>query len=92
MKLNIYDVIKKPLITEKSSGFESLGKYAFLVRADSNKVQIKKAVEGIFKVKIKRVNIINVHGKSKIFKNQKGNRPGFKKAIITTQDMKKLNL
>ena len=90
MKLNVYDVIKKPLLTEKSNSFEALGKYVFIVSPESNKTQIKKAIEQIFKVEVKNVNIINIHGKTKVFKGRKGKRSGFKKAIITTKDMKKI--
>lgn len=90
MKLNLYDVIKKPLLTEKSNSLEALGKYVFIVSPESNKAQIKKAIEQIFNVEVKGVNIINIHGKTKIFKGRKGKRSGFKKAVITTKDMKKI--
>ena len=90
MELNVYDIIKKPVLTEKSSSLESLGKYVFIVSPESNKAQIKKAIEQIFKVEVRGVNIINIYGKTKVFKGRKGKRPGFKKAIITTKDMKKI--
>jgi len=90
MKLNVYDIIKKPLLTEKSNSLETLGKYVFIVSPESNKAQIKKAIEQIFKVEVKGVNIINIHAKTKVFKGRKGKRSGFKKAIITTKDMKKI--
>ena len=66
MKLNVYDIIKKPLLTEKSNSLETLGKYVFIVSPESNKAQIKKAIEQIFKVEVKGVNIINIHGKTKV--------------------------
>lgn len=90
MKLNVYDVIKRPLLTEKSNSLEALGKYVFVVDPDSNKVQIKRAIKQIFNVEVKQVNIINIHGKTKIFKGKKGKRSSFKKAIITTKYMKKI--
>lgn len=86
----IYDIIKKPLLTEKSNKIEPLGKYIFIVSRDSNKGQIKKATEQIFDVKVKHVNIINTRAKSKIFKGRKGTRPGFKKAIVTIKGAKKI--
>ena len=90
IKLDMYDIIKMPLLTEKSNSLESLGKYVFIVRSDSNKVQIKKAVEQIFSVEVKSVNIINMQGKAKVFKGKKGKRASFKKAVVTTKDMKKI--
>ena len=86
----MYDIIKMPLLTEKSNSLESLGKYVFIVSSDSNKIQIKKAVEHIFNVEVKNVNIINIQGKTKVFKGKKGKRVSFKKAIVTTKDMKKI--
>ena len=56
----MYDIIKMPLLTEKSNSLESLGKYVFIVSSDSNKIQIKKAIEHIFNVEVKNVNIINI--------------------------------
>jgi len=87
---DMYNIIKRPLLTEKSSKIESLGKYVFIVSKESNKTQIKKAAETIFNVKVKSVNIVNIHPKAKTFKGKKGTRPGFKKAVITTEGMKKI--
>ena len=89
-KVDWYDIIKRPLLTEKSNSFENLGKYVFIVNSKSNKLQVKKAVEQVFNVKVTKVNVINMDGKAKIFKGRKGKRSSYKKAIITTKDKKKI--
>jgi large subunit ribosomal protein L23 len=86
----MYDVIKKPVLTEKSNALESLGKYVFVVDKRSNKGQIKKAVQKIFDVTVKSVNIINIPAKLKVFKGKKGRRSACKKAVITTKNMQKI--
>jgi len=90
MKMEIYDIIKKPLVTEKCNNIERLGKYTFITSSGSSKLQIKKAIEAIFKITIKSVNIINVHAKAKVYKGRKGVRSGFKKAIVTTKNAEKI--
>ena len=88
--MNYYDIIKKPILTEKSNAIENLGKYVFIVDSESNKLQIRKAIEKIFGIEVVKVNIINMDGKVKIFKGRKGKRSSYKKAIITTKDKKKI--
>ena len=88
--IDLYDIIKKPLLTEKSNSIENLGKYVFIVDSQSNKLQIRKAIKKIFNVEVIKVNIINMDGKVKIFKGRKGRRSSYKKAIITTKDKKKI--
>lgn len=91
MKLSIVcDRIRRPVITEKSNMIEKQGKYCFIISNTSNKIQIKHAVEEIFKVEVKSVNIINTRGKQKTFKGRKGVRTSLKKAIVTTKNMKKI--
>jgi len=90
MKRNIYDILKRPLVTEKSNYLQKYSQYCFVVSIETKKKQIKKAITEIFSVNVASVNIINMKGKSKVFKGHKGSRPAFKKAIITTQDMKKI--
>jgi large subunit ribosomal protein L23 len=91
MILNAYNIIKRPLLTEKITSLEKRGQYAFVVKSNTNKLQVKKALEKIFNIKIKSVNIVTVRSKKKVFKGQKGYKPGFKKAIITTLGMKKID-
>ena len=80
-----YEIIKRPLITEKSTTLGEGKKYVFEVYSDSYKLSIKKAIEQIFEVKVKTVNIINTKGKIKKFKGIKGRRSDVKKAIITLE-------
>ena len=88
-----YDVIIKPLLTEKSYSDVANKKYAFIVKRDANKVEIKKAVEDIFKVKVKNVNTMIVKGHTKSQNTKSGRTVGrtsdYKKAIVTlTEDSK----
>lgn len=84
-----YDVIIKPLLTEKSYSDVANKKYAFIVKRDANKVEIKKAVEDIFKVKVEKVNTLNYDGKFKVQGRAQGYTSKFKKAYVTlTKDSK----
>lgn len=80
-----YDLIKRPIITEKSTMLGELSKYVFEVSKFANKVNIKKAVEKIFGVKVKKVNMLNLEGKTKRFKGVIGKRSDIKKAIVTLE-------
>ncbi len=86
MNENLYDVIRRPIITEKSTIIAEAGKYVFEVAAYANKESTKKAVEKLFSVKVNKVNVMNVNGKSKKFKGVKGFRSGYKKAIVTLEE------
>jgi large subunit ribosomal protein L23 len=72
-----------PRISEKASHLVAQNKYIFNVRKNSNKVEIKKAVERAYKVKVIQVNIVNTQGKSKHSGKISGRTSGFKKAIVT---------
>jgi len=90
--LSIYDVIKKPLITERSTqDSESLGKYHFIVDTKATKDDIKKAVEMLFNVQVKSVNTMNNHGKPKRVKNYFSHRQSTKKAIVTLKGESKID-
>ena len=65
MKLTSHDIIRKPVITEKSMADMAEKKYTFIVHVDANKSQIKRAVEEVFNVKVESVNTINGLGKTK---------------------------
>lgn len=80
--MNARDIIIKPLVTEKSTDLMSQGKYVFKVDKRANKIEIGKAVEEIFKVKVTAVNTMNVIGKMKRMGRTAGKRPGYKKAIV----------
>ena len=81
--MNLYDVIKKPVITEKSMIALEAGKYTFEVNKKATKVQIAKAVEKLFEVKVLNVNTMIVKGKTKRVRYQEGKTPDWKKAIVT---------
>ncbi len=81
---NPYDVIRHPVITEKASDAKDLqNKVVFAVDKKATKLDVKKAVEDVFKVKIEKVNILNVKPKPKRMGLYKGTRPGYKKAMVT---------
>ncbi len=89
---NLYSVIKKPLFTEKGSNLkESQNKILVEVSRDSNKVDIKKAIEEIFKVKVDKISTIKKLGKWKRYGKSVGKRPDRKKAIITLKKGEKLD-
>jgi len=77
------EIIIKPIVTEKSNMNIQEGKYTFKVNKKANKVEIAKAVEKLFEVKVLKVNTINVNGKEKRVGATSGKRPDWKKAIVT---------
>lgn len=83
MKLTSHDIIRKPIITEKSMASMAEKKYTFIVHVDANKSQIKRAVEEVFNVKVEAVNTINGMGKTKRMGVHVGKRPDYKKAVVT---------
>ncbi|EKQ52135.1 MULTISPECIES: 50S ribosomal protein L23 [unclassified Clostridium] len=83
MKLTSHDIIRKPIITEKSMASMAEKRYTFIVHVDANKSQIKRAVEEVFNVKVESVNTINGLGKTKRMGVHVGKRPDYKKAIVT---------
>jgi len=92
MNLTVYDVIKRPLFTEKGHFIkERENKILFEVHPEANKIMIKKAVEELFKVKVEKVNIINTKGKIRRRGRYEGFRPGIKKAIVTLKPGEKLD-
>jgi large subunit ribosomal protein L23 len=82
MKLTSHDIIRKPVITEKSMASMAEKKYTFIVHVDANKSQIKRAVEEVFNVKVEDVNTINGLGKTKRQGVHVGKRADYKKAIV----------
>ncbi len=87
--MNSYDIIRRPIISERSmetvydrEGNE-IKKYTFEVPVSANKIEIKKAVEEVFGVKVAAVNTIKVLGKVKRMGKYEGRRPSYKKAIVT---------
>ena len=87
-----YDIVKTILRTEKGTMLEPEGKYFFQVSKAANKIQIKKAVEEIYKVKVKTVNTVIAAGKRKRVRQDFGYTPDWKKAIITLQEGQKIEV
>jgi large subunit ribosomal protein L23 len=83
-------IIKSLIRTEKSTVVEPAGKYLFLVDTQANKIQIRKAVESIYKVKVKDVNTFVSLGKMKRVRQQAGRTPDLKKAVVTLQKGQKI--
>lgn len=81
---HLYDVIRRPVMTERNTDLMAQGRYTFEVAPDANKIQIKKAVETAFNVNVVAVNTLNVHRKVRRERTRfKGYRNGWKKAIVT---------
>ncbi|MFH1665613.1 MAG: 50S ribosomal protein L23 [Candidatus Omnitrophota bacterium] len=78
-----HDVIKHMIRTEKGSGMLSQNKYLFRVDKRANKVEVKRSVEDIYKVKVDAVNMMNVRGKKKRVRFREGMTSSWKKAIVT---------
>jgi large subunit ribosomal protein L23 len=81
--LDLYDILRKPLVTEKTTAASEHNKVVFQVADTANKAAVKRAVETLFKVKVENVNTLRVKGKTKLFKGRKGTRSDMKKAIVT---------
>jgi large subunit ribosomal protein L23 len=86
VKAELYDIIRKPIITEKATMASEHNAVVFEVAIDANKPQIKEAVEGLFGVKVKAVNTSITKGKVKVFKGRKGRRKDVKKAYVTLEE------
>lgn len=79
---NPRDILIRPIVTEKTTSMMQENKYTFLVPLKANKIEIRQAVEQIFKVKVLDVNTIRVMGKIKRMGRTQGKRPDYKKAIV----------
>ncbi|CDZ75258.1 50S ribosomal protein L23 [Peptoniphilus sp. ING2-D1G] len=84
--MNKFDIIRRPIVTEKSMDLIEQGKYTFEVAKGSTKPEIKKAVEEIFDVQVKSVNTMNMYGKMKRQGVHQGRRPAWKKAIVQLKE------
>ncbi|MBL7574480.1 large subunit ribosomal protein L23 [Peptoniphilus asaccharolyticus DSM 20463] len=89
--MNYYDIIKKPIVSEKSMDLIENGKYTFEVDKHATKTEIRAAVETVFGVKVKTVRTMNMAGKLKRQGAHQGRRPNWKKAIVQlTEDSKSI--
>jgi len=91
-KFHYLDTIISPNITEKSTSLSDFNKIVFKVNKNANKKTIKKNIEKIFKVNVIKINTINIKGKTKLVKNKKAFKSGFKKAIVTLKKGQSIDL
>ena len=91
-KFTNYDIIRSPVVTEKSTLASEHGQIVFDVAIDASKTDIKAAVEGLFSVKVKAVNTLVRKGKVKRFRNSLGVRNDTKKAIVTLVDGQSIDI
>lgn len=89
---NAHDVVKGMIRTEKGSTMQPLNKYLFWVAKNSNKIEIKKAVEDIYKVKADSVNTVSMRGKLKRVRYVMGKTSDWKKAIVTLKPGSKIDV
>ncbi|MEK7077958.1 MAG: 50S ribosomal protein L23 [Patescibacteria group bacterium] len=85
-----WDVLIKPIITEKALGLEATRNYVFEVKGSATKPAIKMAVEGLFGVNVEKVNVLNNKSRNKFLKGKWGTQTGFKKAIIRIKTGQKI--
>ena len=90
--MHLYEVLRRPLITEKNTVLQAQGKYAFEVAGEANKHQIEQAVEKAFKVKVTAVNTMTVSGKRRRIGRRQVLTPPWEKAIVTLQPGDKIEL
>ena len=91
-KFHHLDTIISPNITEKSTSLSEYNKIVFKVHKGASKATIKKSIEKIFKVNVVKINTINLKGKTKMVRNKKAFKPGYKKAIITLKKGQSIDL
>ena len=90
--MHLYEVLRKPLITEKNTVLQAQGKYVFEVARGANKNQIKQAVEKAFKVKVTTVNVMTVSGKIRRVGRREVMTQSWKKAVVTLKPGEKIEL
>lgn len=86
VKEHLYDVLRAPHVSEKSARVQENNQYVFEVAPNADKGLIKQAVEALFSVTVESVNLVNVKGKAKSFRQRSGNRQGWRKAYVRLQD------
>ena len=91
-KFHYLDTIISPNVTEKSTSLSEFNKVVFKVHKGASKDSIKRNIEKIFKVNVIKINTINLKGKTKIVRNKKAYKPGYKKAIVTLKKGQNIDL
>jgi large subunit ribosomal protein L23 len=93
MKIEMHRVLVQPLLTEKITGLrEKTNTVGFVVHPEANRVQVRQAVEALLKVKVEKVNLMNVRGKVKRLGRFSGKRSDWKKAFVTLKEGEKLEM
>ncbi len=92
MQEKLFDVLRSPLVTEKTARANQENQYAFRVATTASKADIKAAVEQLFSVNVKSVQTLNVEGKSRRFRGVAGRRAGWKKAYVTLAEGQTIDL
>jgi large subunit ribosomal protein L23 len=90
--VNIHEIIRRPILTEKSLRGNEAGKYTFEVAPGANKLTVKQAVEGIFSVQVRKINVINIPGRMRRRGRYTFKSPGMRKAIVTLAAGQKIDL
>ncbi|MFH1485321.1 MAG: 50S ribosomal protein L23 [Chloroflexota bacterium] len=90
--MHILEVLRRPIVTEKTTALQTQNKYAFEVKRAANKRQIKEAVERAFNVTVEAVNVMTVHGRMRRIGRHQGMTPTWKKAIVTLKEGQKIEL
>tara|TARA_B100001123_G_C15259749_1_gene1006121 strand:+ start:83 stop:376 length:294 start_codon:yes stop_codon:yes gene_type:complete len=91
-KFHYLDTIIAPAITEKATSLSEFNKIVFKVNHGASKKSIKRSIEKIFKVNVIKINTINIKGKTKLVRNKKSFKSGYKKAIITLKKGQSIDL
>ena len=91
-KINLYDSILNPFVTEKSTNLSEMNKVVFKVNSSADKISVKKSIEKIFKVNVVKINIINKQRTSKTVRGRKVKVQGYKKAIVTLKKGQNIDL
>ncbi len=89
---NVFNVVRTPIVTEKSTIANELGKYVFQVAVDATKPEIKTSIEEVFGVSVVKVNTSNLVGKVKRFRGKVGKRNATKKAVVTLKEGQSIDL
>jgi len=90
--MHLYEVLRRPLITEKNTLLQAQGRYVFEVADKANKQQVRQAVETAFKVKVTAVNVMTVPGKKRHMGRREVQSPSWKKAVVTLKPGDKIEL
>ena len=90
--MNLHQVLRKPLVTEKGTILQQEGKYCFVVADKASKWEIKRAVEKAFNVDVVSVNVMNMHGKQRRMGRQLFRESSWKKAVVTIKDGQSIQL